>query len=610
MKKKIKWDNMPKICKHFVMFGIIVVLSVLLGCCSLVLTAIPSDLNLIKTLLEDKYVLFMNIWPIFLIMLLLYFATARIWVSFLATSLLTFIVAEVYRFKMFFRDDPFVFEDLLLINEAKDMIGKYELFLDKVSFLAIVFIVVTTIGCVFLKKSSMNKWIRCVGVLLTILLLVGSVDKLYFKDSEIYNETWHYQFGNQWKEGNQYMSRGVVYSFIRSIPSAFITPPDGYVEKDMETFIGQYQDSDIPEENKVHIISIMLEAYNDFSQFEGVEFVEDPYKNFHALQAQSYYGKLFTNIFAANTILTERSFLTGYDNLSFRDKETESFVRYFKSQGYYTEAMHPCYGWFYNRQNVNINLGFDNFDYQENAYSNIPTEELERPKYHDLLSDYDFFDYIIEGYEAAVGNDQWYFNFSVTYQNHGPYWDGKETNIEYLKKKEEYTEAEYNIINNYLRGIAYTDEALKKLQDYIDAQNEPIVLILFGDHNPWLGDGNSVYSMLGINLNLGTTDGAENYYQTPYIIYANEAAKKAIGKTFEGQGNTVSPMFLMSEFFEYAGWSGSAYMSYLQELKQETPVINSVFVKTQDGYVPRSELADADRLKELKYLEYYMKYDK
>ena len=461
----------------------------------------------------DKYIVMLNIWPVLVCMLLFYFITSRVWASFLITGVLAFVIAEVYRFKMIFRDDPFVFEDLLLINEAKNMIGKYELFIDAVSLVAIIFIVVATAGTFFfLKKQLLNKYVRLAGTILTIIILVGSIDQYYFKDNTIYAKTWHYQFGNQWKDGNQYMSRGVLYSFIRTIPSAFITAPDGYSEKEAESFLRDYEEVAIPEDKKVHVISIMLEAYNDFSQFEGIEFVEDPYKNFHALQEQSYHGDLFTNIFAANTITTERSFLTGYDNLRFRDKETESFVRYFQRQGYYTEAMHPCYGWFYNRQNKNESLGFENFEHHDNVYANIPDSELERPKYHELISDYDFFDYIIEGYEEAVEKGDWYYNFSVTYQNHGPYYNGKESDKVYLKRKAEYSESDYYIIDNYLRGIASTDEALKKLKDYVDAQDEPIVLILFGDHNPWLGDGNSAYSMLNINLDLGTLEGAHMFF--------------------------------------------------------------------------------------------------
>lgn len=607
MQEKMKIDYKGTL-KFLEIAGILGSLSVLLGMCALVLTVIPCDLNLVKVLLCDEIILLLNIWPILCVMVIVYFLTNTIWVSFLSTGVLVFLIAEVNRFKMTFRDEPFVFGDILLISEAKNMAGKYSLYLDKVSVCALVFIVLATVLCFFAFKVKLgNKCVRISGTILFCLLIVFSSHIFYFKDSDIYNNTWHWEFGTQWKDMNQYMSRGVIYSFVRSIPDAVISSPEGYDQQEVKQVIGNYEDVALNEEKKVHIISIMLEAYNDFSEFEGIEFVEDPYENFHYIQNQSYSGKLYTDIFAAGTIRTERSFLTGYSDAEFYDRATESYVRYFKSQGYYTEAMHPCNGWFYDRKNINSYLGFDNFDYYENKYCNIDSGKLSEDLYHNLLADYDFFDYIIEGYERSVESGNKYFNFSVTYQNHGPYSSEKEIDTEYALRKEQYTEAEYNIFNNYLDGIAKTDRALAKLQNYIEQQDEPIVLILFGDHNPWLGDNNSVYEMLGIDLNLDTADGAQNYYQTPYVFYANKVAKKQLQKDFNEKGKDVSPMFLMNEFFEYVGIKGPAYLNYLQTIKEEFNVLNSVYVKKGNEYILRSELEDEEILIQQEKVEYYMK---
>lgn len=376
-------------------------------------------------------------------------------------------------------------------------------------------------------------------IVVVFMMALGNI--LYVEDTKIYNNTWHDQFGNMWKYGNQYMARGVIYSFVRSIPDAITIPPEGYDKKEAAEILKEYETIPIEEDKQAHIISIMLEAYNDFSEFDGVELVKDPYEAFHSLKAESYSGKLFTNIFAAGTIQTERSFLTGYGDPTLTERNVESYVRYFKEQGYYTEAMHPCYGWFYNRKNINDYLGFDNFLYYKNEFENVDENELEMETYCGFLSDYDFFDYIIQGYENAVENDRKYFNFSVTYQNHGPYADTPGES--YLLKKEEYSDEAYNIVNNYLYHISKTDKAIEKLRAYIDQQEEPIILILFGDHNPWLGDNNSGYEMLGIDLDLGAMEGAKNYYQTPYLVYVNSSAKQMYGKSFSEEGNTISPMF-------------------------------------------------------------------
>ncbi|MDG2764779.1 LTA synthase family protein, partial [Vibrio parahaemolyticus] len=202
---------------------------------------------------------------------------------------------------------------------------------------------------------------------------------------------------------------------------------------------------------------------------------------FHKLKEESYHGNLITDVFGGGTIETERSFLTGYHNHPRYYKDTNSFGWYLNEQGYYTEAMHPIYGWFYNRRNVNEYLGFQNFDYYENKYSKISEY---------FFMDYNFFDFIIEGYENSTKP---YFNFSVTYQNHGPYSDEYKEGNDIIEFKEGYDRKAFNIVNNYLSGIKRTDAAIEKLIEYFRNQEEPTIVVLFGDHKPWLGNDDIGY---------------------------------------------------------------------------------------------------------------------
>ncbi len=57
----------------------------------------------------------------------------------------------------------------------------------------------------------------------------------------------------------------------------------------------------------------MLEAYSDFTRFDGLTFTEDPYAFWHELQEECYSGYLVDDVFAGGTISTERSYLTGYE---------------------------------------------------------------------------------------------------------------------------------------------------------------------------------------------------------------------------------------------------------------------------------------------------------
>ena len=603
--------GLAEVLKAVESFLSICLLSTILAMVVLLMTAVPSDLTLLKVLLNDPLIGIMNTLPIMAVMSLLYCLTNRMGFSFGMTGWICFAICEVNRFKIVFRDDPFVFSDILLVNEAKDMMGKYELYIDKVTVLAVVLIILGTMFAGIMMKVKLEyKRTRLIYAMIVIIISLVGCKSLYFKNSDIYYEMWHYQFGNQWKSGNQYMARGTIYSFVRSIQDAIIVKPDGYNKSIVTAKLDEYEDVMVDKDKQANVISIMLEAYNDFSDFNEVELVADPYVAFHELQEDSYHGKLFTNIFAAGTIQTERSFLTGYSDSTYKERNVTSYVRYFNDLGYYTEAMHPCYGWFYNRRNIEIYLGFDNFLYYENAFADVDESELEEETYHGLLSDYDFFDYIIQGYEDAASQNQKYFNFSVTYQNRGPYETESDTDETYLFRKDEYTDNEYNILNNYLYHVSKTDKAIAKLRAYIDEQEEPIILVLFGDHNPWLGDNNSVYEMLGINLDLDTEEGAENYYETRYIVYANEAAKEMYGKSFTEEGNTISPMFLMNEIFDYLGLEGPAYLNYLDDLKSQYNILNTVYTGNIGNLQLTADLTDDEAIKEQKQIEYYLKYVK
>lgn len=169
---------------------------------------------------------------------------------------------------------------------------------------------------------------------------------------------------NVWKDAENYASKGFVYSFLNSLAEAIPAKPDGYSARKAEDLLSAYPEADIPEGQRVNVIATMLESFSDLSVFGTVSdrFVQDPYADFHALQAESYTGTLISDTIGGGTINAERAFLTGYSYPQPRyRRDTESFVRYFLEQGYETEGGHPGYAWFYSREKINERLGFETY---------------------------------------------------------------------------------------------------------------------------------------------------------------------------------------------------------------------------------------------------------
>ena len=185
---------------------------------------------------------------------------------------------------------------------------------------------------------------------------------------------------------------------------------------------------------------------------------------------------------------------------------------------------------------------------------------------------------IIENLKAsAEKGDKPYFGFHVTCQGRGKYesnyrtW-GTDTNP--LFENADVSPEANNILNNYLGSLKDTSWRLNSFVSEIEKMKEPVVVLIFSDYKPWLGDNNSVYNELGVNLNEYSADGFLNRYATEYVIVANDAAKKALGKDLVGSGKPTSPCFLMSELFELMGLEGSAFMQYTDEVNEKILAMN------------------------------------
>ena len=199
----------------------------------------------------------------------------------------------------------------------------------------------------------------------------------------------------------------------------FPEPPEGYRESEAKQILEQYADSDIPDDQKITVVGIMLEAFSDLSDFpqlNEISAVRNLYEPLHELESRSVSGNLLTNIFAGGTTNTEWGFLTGYSQHEEFRGPINSYVRYFKDQGYDALYRHPGYSWFYNRSNVNEYLGFDECVFNESGFGDLISIE-------DALfkSDTVLVDYLLNDIDSRTEDDDPLFLFSVSYQNHGPY---------------------------------------------------------------------------------------------------------------------------------------------------------------------------------------------
>ena len=536
--------------------------------------------------LELPLLVAMNLLLPLLLVYLGFFLFARPWAAYLLSAVPFLGLALASYYKVQLRGDPVLASDLRLIRTAGGIMDKYTFELtEPVRLVLGGFLLMLVLSIVLLRKERMSARGRLAGLMAMLTLALASYFELY-TSADIYEKTANPSLINPWSEVEIYLSRGTTYPFLYSVQDMFPAAPSGYRESEASGTLAQYADADIPEGQKVTVVGIMLEAFSDLTDFpvlSGVPAIQKVYEPLHELEERSVSGRLLTNIFAGGTVDTEWGFLTGYSEHEEFRSATNSFVRYFKSQGYDALYRHPGYSWFYNRSNVNEYLGFDESVFNETGFGDLISM-------NDALyrSDAVLVDYLLNDIDSRTETDDPLLLFSVSYQNHGPYpsetyWE------EYVTpEKNGWSMESCCVINNYLAGVRSTVQEMARLADELEAREEPVLLVFFGDHKPWMGNGSSVYTEIGVDLDVSTQEGFYNYYATPYVIFANSAAKEVLGGDFTGDGGDFSPCFLMAKVFDECGWEGSGFMQLQREMRAVSPLMSESGWRMSDGQIVAS----------------------
>ena len=168
-----------------------------------------------------------------------------------------------------------------------------------------------------------------------------------------------------------------------------------------------------------------------------------------------------------------------------------------------------------------------------------------------------------------------WFSFSVSYQNHGPYETASAQEVFLSPGDTGWSAETCNMLNNYMSNVSSTLAAMERLTRELNARPEPFVLVLFGDHKPWMGNGNTGYTEIGAGFDLSQLSGFREYYSTPYLIWANSAAREAPGIQKCGLRGDFSPCFLMNKVFELCGWEGPGFMELSRQLEAISPLIHT-----------------------------------
>ena len=473
-------------------------------------------------------------------------------------------------------------------------------------------------GVVMLVLGWFALWPRCKAVPLPqarwskLTLRLGSLALAGGYAAVIFGTytLWNNQIYVYWNE-NSFEESFPLY-FMNSLGQLAVDKPEGYDESSVEELAAQVTASaDSGDEaqttlastaKKPTVIAIMSEAFSDPTVLGDFETDSDYFTFFNNWKKESVHGYVTSSVFGGGTANSEFEFLTG-NTMGFLDSSVmpyqvyldyniDSLVSVLAGQGYETTVLHPYDISGYNRKNVYTYFGFDHM-YFVDDFQNLT-------KLRGFATDQSNYENLIRLYEAR-DKDTPNFFFNITMQNHGTYTNEYYQSTVHIKDHE----GQFPWAEQYLSLIKETDAATEKLIDYFRQQDDPVILLFFGDHQPKLDDGFYTY-LFGADGPLENSEDARQKQLTPFYIWAN----------FDIGGaqdlGTTSINYLSSLLLEKAGLEESPFQSFLSQLREKYPSINAYGYTDAAGnwYPIDSDVMSKDEdLKDYQMFEYNYLFD-
>ena len=575
-------------------------------------------------ILQAPTMLLLNILPVLLLILLLFFLTKKLFFSVSCTGVVVLFFAVVDRVKVIMRQEPLLPTDLTLVKETLAILKTFPAYqLVLIGLLLLAFAVLLVLSFTKSKKTALPPLPRVIGLALVIACAFGA-NQFIYADKARYDA--YPTVDNPYFQVNQYNTKGMIYSFLHQYNITKMTAPEGYDAK----YFAELEDTKwtAPEKQKYpHIIMIMGEAFSDMSENPHLSFAgyRDPLQNFKAIcsSENAYSGHIVVPNFGGGTSNTEYDVLTGcstryLDNplpsYNFIHGDFDGMPRQLQKLGFETLSIHPGYAWFYNRQNVYPDLGFQSRYFLEDSF------DLETQGYGGYINEVVTMDKIIDTLDTHIKEkDSPLFSFTVTIQNHGPYEKHYGTLPANFSTDVSLDENQTDLLTQYFTGIIDADEQIGRLQEYAENSDEPIVLVYFGDHLPGFSNGMEFFDLLDYPIDANGTPAEQlAVYETPYFIWQNDSAEALCGNISDlaaelalPENGLMSSQFLGTTVLDlFVPGYESPLHSLNRSLRRELPVCaKNIYVDAAGNY---SEYISEDQQKMVKTLQkwqYYKLFD-
>lgn len=550
-----------------------------------------------------------NVGIMYVLEFLVLLVTHSAAISVVLTNVVLIVVYSANFFMLIYRGTSLRMNDLTAVGTLTEVIGDLRLtpnsHLAFVWAIAVIFVVYGVQTATFSKKRRMQeikkdlsvKRIVLVGVSYVITIaMAGAIFHIGEKQLLYTDYLEEKGFAGKAFTGFDYeliyYFNGYLVGTCTDLKNSKIVKPEGYSVKKVEEILNARKtETEVSQEELPHVILIMNESLADIRSVSSqVELSQENMPFLDSLKENTVKGFANVSTFGGGTANSEFEVFTGctmaflpvnyYPYQQAMRRPVNSMVSQMKANGYRTVSIHPEPETNWNRKNV-----YSYYDFDEKFFDKA-FEGAER--IHSGVSDAETYHKLIEIYENRAPGEK-LFVFDLTMQNHSGYDQSDEPDEVRALGLEEPE------LDEYLSLIKISDEAFEDLVTYFAAQEEKVVICMFGDHQPWVFD---LVAKTGAGA---SQEQVMNKYRTPYVIWANYDIEEAWGVD-------ISLNYLGGMVMNIAGISQSPYFTYLEELREEYPIL------TINGYVDKDGnysnwSGNADEFMEYRMLQYNYLFD-
>ena len=444
-----------------------------------------------------------------LVAYLLFALSRRLWVFVVLQGLLMGLIYVGNAVKISFfggpimPDDVYALRSLLLVLEGWHFIAAA--------------LPLAAIAALLLFNFTLRHWSAYLASMLVILFGMT----LVYKPVAILEPLDRY-FGNSvWDQRSNYLYRGAtLYSLqegARYFADAHIPPDRDLALSAAAKLLDNVTKNTTTPGNftprNVHIV--LLESFWDPALLKEAGYNRDPLAPaFRRLWKQTGFSHVMSPVYGGYTANAEFEILCGFpvieDNVKFERQllnDVPCLPHLLAGYGYRTLASHPNVPVFWNRINAYRRMGFQTYWSKQDFL----LDDMNR----EFLSDASLYRQVLEKIADPIDSKQALLNYIVTYFGHWnyPLNDSRPNTITASSTVEE--------VSGYANTMHYKSIELMIFLEQLQARDPDSIIVLFGDHLPFMGENFAGYVDSGVLASKRSDFSADMfkfYVSTPLVI--------------------------------------------------------------------------------------------